>query len=129
MRTRPATLALVTAAIAVSLGLTGCSSGAESTGVAQQELRNDAVQELAAAQGATLLPVAGEVDQLTRARQRAVLALDTARSAAVDQQLAAYDALAKAIEAAPTAAAVRAAVAEADLPVGRSAGTDDVLAG
>jgi hypothetical protein len=129
MRTRPAALALVTAAVAVSLGLTGCSSGAGTSEAAQQQLRNDAVQELAAAQGATLLPVAGEVDQLTRAKQRAVLAMDVARSAAVDQQLAAYDALADAIEAAPTAAAVRAAVAEAGLPVDRSAGADDVLAG
>jgi hypothetical protein len=128
MRTRPAALVLA-AAIAVSLGLTGCSSGAGAGEVAQQELRNDAVQELAAAQGATLLPLAGEVDQLTRAKQRAELALDTARSAAVDQQLAAYDALVEAIEAAPTAAAVRAAVAEADLPVDRTAGGDDVLAG
>ena len=129
MRTRPAALVLATAAIAVSLGLTGCSSGAGSSGVAQQELRNDAVQDLAAAQGATLLPVAGEVDQLTRAKQRAVLAMDSARSAAVDEQLAAYDALAAAIEAAPTAAAVRAAVAQAGLSVDRSAGADDVLAG
>ena len=129
MRTRPAVLALATAAVAVSLGLTGCSSGAASTAAAQQEVRNDVVQELSAAQGATLVPVAGEVDQLTRAQQRAVLAMDAARTADVDQQLAAYDALAAAIESAPTAAAVRAAVAEAGLEVDRSAGSHDVLAG
>ena len=129
MRTRPAALVLATAAMAVSLGLTGCSSGAGSSDAAQQDLRNDAVQELAAAQGATLVPVAGEVDLLTRAKQRAVLALDAARIAAVDQQLADYDALAAEIEAAPTAAAVHAAVAEAGLEVDRSAGADDVLAG
>ena len=129
MRTRPAALVLATAAIAATLGLTGCSSGAGAGDAARQDLRNDAVQELAAAQGATLVPVAGELDQLTRAKQRAELARDTARSAAVDQQLAAYDALAEAIEVAPTAAAVRAAVAEAGLPVDRTAGGDDVLAG
>ena len=129
MRTRPAALVLATAAVAVSLGLTGCSSGAASSAAAQQELRNDAVQELAAAQGAVLVPVAGEVDQLTRARQRAVLALDEARRADADQQLAAYDALATAIATAPTPAAVHAAVVEAGLEVDRSAGSDDVLAG
>ena len=129
MRTRPAALALATAAVAVSLGLTGCSSGAASTAAAEQEVRNDVVQELSAAQGAVLVPVAGELDQLTRAKQRAVLAMDAARTADIDQQLAAYDALATAIEAAPTVAAVRAAVAEAGLEVDRSAGSDDVLAG
>ena len=129
MRTRPAALVLATAAMAVSLGLTGCSSGAGSSDAAQQDLRNDAVQELAAAQGATLVPVAGEVDLLTRAKQRAVLALDAARIAAVDQQLADYDALAEEIEAAPTAAAVHAAVAQAGLEVGRPTSGDDVLAG
>ena len=129
MRTRPAALVLATAAVAVSLGLTGCSSGAASSAAAQQELRNDAVQELAAAQGAVLVPVAGEVDQLTRARQRAVLALDEARRADADQQLAAYDALATAIATAPTPAAVHAAVVEAGLEVDRNAGSDDVLAG
>ena len=129
MRTRPAALVLATAAVAISLGVTGCSSGAGSSDAAQQELRNDAAQELAAVQGATLLPVAGELDQLTRAKQRAELAMDAARSAAVGEQLAAYDALAQAIEAAPTAAAVRAAVAEAGLEVARPAGGDDVLVG
>ena len=129
MRTRPAALVLATAAVTISLGLTGCSSGAGSSDAAQQELRNDAAQELAAVQGATLLPVAGELDQLTRAKQRAELAMDAARSAAVGEQLAAYDALAEAIEAAPTAAAVRAAVAEAGLEVARPAGGDDVLVG
>jgi len=129
MRTRPAALVLATAAVVVSLGLTGCSSGTDTSAAAQQEARNDAAQQLAAAQGAVLVPVASEVEQLTRARQRAVLALDAARSAGVDQQLAAYDALAAAIETAPTAAAVRAAVAEAGLEVDRSAGSDDVLAG
>ena len=129
MRTRPAALVLATAAVAISLGLTGCSSGAGSSDAAQQELRNDAAQELAAVQGATLLPVAGELDQLTRAKQRAELAMDAARSAAVGEQLAAYDALTEAIEAAPTAAAVRAAVAEAGLEVARPAGGDDVLVG
>ena len=129
MRTRPAALVLATAAVAVSLGLTGCSSGAGSSALAQQGVRNDAAQELAAAQGATLVPVAAQVDQLTREKQRAVLALDTARSADVDQQIAAYSALAVAIEAAPTPAAVHAAVAQAGLEVDRSAGSDDVLVG
>ena len=129
MRTRPAALVLATAAVAVSLGLTGCSSGADTSAAAQQEMRNDAVQQLAAAQGAVLVPVAGEIDQLTREKQRAELVLDTARSADVDRQLAAYDALAAAIESAPTPAAVRAAVTQAGLTVDRSAGADDVLAG
>jgi hypothetical protein len=129
MHTRPAALVLAAAAIAVSLGLTGCSSGADTSAAAQQDARNDAVQQLAAAQGAVLVPVAGEVDQLTREKQRAELALDAARSADVDQQLAAYDALAAAIENAPTPAAVRAAVTQAGLEVDRSAGADDVLAG
>ena len=129
MRTRPAALVLATAAVAVSLGLTGCSSGADTSAAAQQDVRNDAVQQLAAAQGAVLVPVAGEVDQLTREKHRAVLALDAARSAAVDQQLAAYDALAAQVEAAPTVAAVRAAVADAGLEVARPSGGDDVLAG
>ena len=129
MRTRPAALVLATAAVAVSLGLTGCSSGAASSAAAQQELRNDAVQDLAAAQGAVLVPVAGEVDQLTRARQRAVLAMDEARRADADQQLAAYDALATAIAAARTPEAVHAAVVRAGLEVDRGNGTDDVLAG
>ena len=129
MRTRPAVLALATAAVAVSLGLTGCSSGAASAAATAQDVRNDVVQELSAAQGATLLPVATEVEQLARAKQRAELAMDAARSADVDQQIAAYDALAAAIEAAPTAAAVRAAVTDAGLELDRSAGTDDVLAG
>ena len=129
MRTRPAALVLATAAVAVSLGLTGCSSGAGTSAAAQQDVRNDAVQQLAAAQGAVLVPVAGEVDQLTREKQRAVLALDAARSAAVDRQLAAYDALAAQVEAAPTVAAVRAAVADAGLEVARPSGGDDVLAG
>ncbi|MFQ1000460.1 hypothetical protein [Modestobacter sp. SSW1-42] len=129
MRTRPAALALVTAAVAVSLGLTGCSSGDASAAATAQDVRNDAVQELAAAQGATLLPVSSEVEQLTRAKQRAVLAMDAVRSADVDQRIAAYDALATAIEAAPTAAAVRAAVADAGLEVDRGAGSDDVLVG
>ena len=129
MRTRPAALVLATAAVAVSLGLTGGSSGAGTSAAAQQDVRNDAVQQLAAAQGAVLVPVAGEVDQLTREKQRAVLALDAARSAAVDQQLAAYDALAAQVEAAPTVAAVRAAVADAGLEVARPSGGDDVLAG
>ncbi|MCZ2830449.1 hypothetical protein O2W14_16550 [Modestobacter sp. VKM Ac-2986] len=129
MRTRPAALVLATAAAALSLGLTGCSSGDAAEAAAAQEGRNDAVQELSAAQGATLLPVVTEVEQLTRARQRAVLALDAAGTADVDQRIAAYDALADAIEDAPTAAAVRAAVADAGLELDRSAGTDDVLAG
>ena len=129
MRTRPAALVLAAAAVAVSLGLTGCSSGDASAAASAQELRNDVVQELSAAQGATLVPVAAEVDQLTRAKQRAVLAMDAARSADVSAQIAAFDALAAAIEAAPTAAAVRAAVAEAGLPVERSTGSDDVLVG
>jgi hypothetical protein len=129
MRTRPTALALVTAAVALSLGLTGCSSGADSSAIAQQEVRNDALQELTAAQGAVLVPVASEVDLLTREKQRAVLALDAARSTDADQQLAAYEALAAAIEAAPTPAAVHAAVTQAGLVVDRSAGTDDVLAG
>jgi hypothetical protein len=129
MRTRPAALVLATAAVAVSLGLTGCSSGADASAAAQQDARNDAAQQLAAAQGAVLVPVAGEVDQLTRQKQRAELALDAARSADVDQQLAAYGALAAAVESAPTAAAVRAAVTQAGLTVDRSAGVDDVLAG
>jgi hypothetical protein len=129
MRTRPAALVFVTAAVAVSLGLTGCSSGSNTSAAAQQDIRNDAVQQLAAVQGAVLVPVAGEVDQLTREKQRAEVALDAARSADVDQQLAAYDALASAIESAPTPAAVRAAVTQAGLTVDRSAGVDDVLAG
>jgi hypothetical protein len=129
MRTRPAALVLATAAIAVSLGLTGCSSGADTSAAAQQDARNDVVQQLTATQGAVLVPVAGEVDQLTRQKQRAELALDAARSADVDQQLAAYEALASAVESAPTAAAVRAAVTQAGLTVDRSAGADDVLAG
>ncbi|QXG75212.1 hypothetical protein KUM42_15400 [Modestobacter sp. L9-4] len=129
MRTRPAALVLATAAIAVSLGLTGCSSGADTSAAAQQDARNDAVQQLTAAQGAVLVPVAGEVDQLTRQKQRAELALNAARSADVDQQLAAYEALASAIKSAPTAAAVWAAVTQAGLTVDRSAGADDVLAG
>ena len=129
MRTRPAALALVTAAVALSLGLTGCSSGVDSSALAQQEVRNDALQELTAAQGAVLVPVASEVDLLTREKQRAVLARDAARSTDADQQMAAYEALAAAIEAAPTPAAVHAAVAQAGLVVDRSAGTDDVRAG
>jgi len=129
MRTRPAALVLATAAIAVSLGLTGCSSGNASAAAAEQELRNDAVQELSAAQGATLVPVASEVDRLTRAKQRAVLAMDVARSADIAQQIAALGALAAAIEAAPTAAAVRDAVAEAGLQQDRSTGSGDVLVG
>jgi hypothetical protein len=128
MRTRPAALILV-AAFAVSLGLTGCSSGADASTASQQDVRNDAVQQLAAAQGAVLMPVSGEVEQLTREKRRAALALDAVRSADVDRQLAAYDALAAAIESAPTPAAVRAAVTQAGLTVDRSAGVDDVLAG
>jgi hypothetical protein len=113
----------------VSLGLTGCSSGADTSVAGRQDARNDAIQQLAAAQGAVLVPVAGEVDQLTREKQRAALALDALHSADVDRQLAAYDALAAAVESAPTAAAVRAAVTQAGLRVDRSAGADDVLAG
>jgi hypothetical protein len=113
----------------VSLGLTGCSSGADTSAAGRQDARNDAIQQLAAAQGAVLMPVAGEVDQLTREKQRAALALDAVHSADVDQQLAAYEALAAAIESAPTPAAVRAAVTQAGLTVDRSAGVDDVLAG
>ena len=128
MRTRPAAFVLATAA-ALTLGLTGCTAGAASPDVAPQALRNDAAQELAAAQGAVLVPVSGEVDQLTRARQRAVLARDVVRSAAAEQQLAAYDALTAAVEAAATPAAVRAAVAQSGLEVDRPAGGDDVLAG
>jgi hypothetical protein len=126
MRTRPAALVLAAAA-AVSLGLTGCSSGADPSAAAQQDVRNDAVQQLAAAQGAVLVPVAGEVDRLTRAQQRAVLAVDAGRSADVAQQIAAYDALAGAIKAAPTVDAVRAAVAQAGLPIDREATSVDVL--
>ncbi|GAB4081748.1 hypothetical protein GCU67_12925 [Modestobacter muralis] len=129
MRTRPAALVLATAAVAVSLGLTGCSSGEAAAAAAAQEQRNDAVQELSAAQGATLVPVAAEIDQLSRAEQRAVLAMDTARSADVAEQIAAYEALAAAIDAAPTAAAVRAAVAKAGLEVDRTTGSEDVLVG
>jgi hypothetical protein len=129
MRTRPAALVLAAVAVGVSLGLTGCSSGEGPGTVAQQEVRNDAVQELAAAQGATLGPVATQVDLLTRARQRATLALDAARSADVDRQLASYDALATAIEAAPTADAVRAAVARAGLEVDGGGASGDVLVG
>jgi hypothetical protein len=126
MRTRPAALVLATAA-AVSLGLTGCSSGADPSAAAQQDVRNDAVQQLAAAQGAVLVPVAGEVDRLARAEQRAVLAVDAVRSGDVAQQIAAYDALATAIKAAPTVDAVRAAVAQAGLPIDREATFVDVL--
>jgi hypothetical protein len=129
MRTRPAALVLVTAALAVSLGLTGCSSGADSAAADRQDARNDAVQELSAAQGAALVPVATQVDLLTREEQRAVLALDAARRADVDQQLAAYEALATEIEGAPTAAAVHAAVAQAGLEADRGTGSDEVLAG
>jgi hypothetical protein len=129
MRTRPAALVLVTAAAALSLGLTGCSSGDAAEAAAAQEGRNDAVQELSAVQGATLVPVAGELDQLKRAEQRAVLAMDAARTADVSAQIAAYDALVAAIETAPTAAAVRAAVAEAGLQTDRTTGSDDVLVG
>jgi len=125
MRTRPA--ALVLAAAAVSLGLTRCSSGADPSAAAQQDVRNDAVQQLAAAPGAVLVPVAGEVDRLTWAEQRAMLAVDAARSADVAQQIAAYDALATAIKAAPTVDAVRAAVAQAGLPIDRETASVAVL--
>jgi len=106
---------VITAALATSLGLAGCSSGAtaSSASPAPQELRNDAAQDLAAARQATLAPLATELELLTRARQRA--RLTDAPAAGVDEQIAAYSSLAAAIEAAPTADSVRSLVASAGL--------------
>jgi hypothetical protein len=122
MRARLVRTVLATAAVALSLGLAGCSSG--ESAAAAQDRRNDAVAELSAARQATLVPVATRVELLDRAERRAQLAGNPVRAAEVDEQLTAYRDLATAIEAAPTADAVGTAVAAAGLSLGAYAAED-----
>jgi hypothetical protein len=117
MRSRLARTALATAALAVTLGVAGCATGATSgsASVAPQELRNDAAQSLADARQATLVPVGTQLELLDRAALRARLAGDSDAAAEVSGQIAAYTSLATAIEAAPTADSVRTLVDQAQL--------------
>ncbi|MEU2351183.1 hypothetical protein [Modestobacter sp. NPDC049651] len=104
MRTR---LLLVTAVTGLALGLTGCASGGDAA--SGQEARNAAAQQLAAAQRATLVPVAARIEALGRSGE------ETA-------ELDAYRALARSVAAAGSASDVRALVAGSGLALGRSAG-------
>ena len=107
MRARSTRLLLVTAAAGLILGLAGCSSGDGS--VAPQQARNDAAQQLAAAQRATLEPVASRIEVLSRRQPGS-------------DELAAYEALARSVAAAPSAGAVQELVDRSGLDLGRSAG-------
>jgi hypothetical protein len=117
MRSRLVRTAVATAALAATLGLAGCASGAPSgsASVAPQELRNDAARDLADARQATLVPVGTQLELLDRAALRARLAGDQAAAADVSGQIAVYSSLATAIEAAPTADSVRTLVDQAHL--------------
>ena len=114
MRTRSPRLLLVVAAAGLTLGLAGCSSGDGQ--VSAQQARNDAAEQLAAAQRATLVPVASRIDALARQQQGGTGA----------GELDAYRALARSVEAAHSAGAVHELVDRSGLDLGRSAG--DVLA-
>jgi predicted small secreted protein len=118
MRTRLVPTALATTAVALSLGLAGCSNTAAPDA---QALRNDAAHELAAARQATLTLLTTQLDLLHRAELRARLAADQAKAHDVDQQIAAYTALAAAIQAAPTADSVRSVVDQAGIDLGGAA--------
>jgi len=104
MRARLVRTALVTATLAGALGLTACTSTSAPDAQAQ---RNDAVQELDAARQAALLPLGTQLQLLDRAELRAQLAGDAAQAGAAAATIASYQDLAAAIEAAPSAAAVR----------------------
>ena len=108
------------AALSTAFGLAGCTAGDEAgtaTAPATQAARNDAAHDLAAAQRATLVPVATQLEVLDREQQRAELAGTTA-STDVEQRIAAYRELADSIEAAPSAETVRTLVDRAGLQLG-----------
>lgn len=110
---------LAAAALAASFGLAGCTAGDDGTAAAPatQAVRNDAAHDLAAAQRATLVPVAVQLEVLDREQQRAELAGATATTD-VEQRIAAYRELADSIEAAPSAETVRTLVDRAGLQLG-----------
>jgi len=110
---------VATVALAGTLALAGCSS-ADGGSVAPQQQRNEAIEELADARQAVLAPVATRLELLARADQRAQLAGESGD--AVQQQIAAYSALAAAVEAAPSAETVRTLVDQAGLDVGEGNG-------
>ncbi|MBB3676309.1 hypothetical protein [Modestobacter versicolor] len=120
MRTTLVRVTLAGTALALSLGLAGCSGG--SAAPSAQAQRNDAAQQLAEARQATLVPVAAQLELLQRAEQRAELAGTPV--ADVEAALATYRDLAAAIEAAPTAGAVRTLVDRSGVDLDGSPVTD-----
>ncbi|MGY1855385.1 hypothetical protein [Modestobacter sp. SYSU DS0290] len=113
MRTPSLRTALVLVAATVTLA--GCSStGAPAGG---QLDRNQGAAELAVAQRAALTPLAVQVELLSRAEQRAVLAGDAASAREVQAQLAAYRELAAAVDGADDPAEVHGVVDRAGLPL------------
>lgn len=107
MRATLVRTALATATLAGALGLTACTTSSAPDAQAQ---RNDAVQELHAARQAALLPLGTQLELLDRAELRAQLAGDQAQAGDTASTIAGYQELAAAIEAAPSAATVRALV-------------------
>ena len=110
MRARLIRTVLVTSALAGTLGLTACTTGAAPDA---QEQRNDAAQDLGAARQAALLPLGTRIELLDRAQLRARLSGDGAQAGDTAATIAGYRDLAAAISAAPTADEVRALVTRA----------------
>ncbi|WP_299954094.1 hypothetical protein [uncultured Modestobacter sp.] len=116
MAARLVRTAVAAAVLAGTLGLSACGStdaDAEASPAATQLARNDHAHDLAAAQRATLVPVATRLELLEREKQRALLA--GAAAADVDQRIAVHRDLAASIEAAPSAETVRVLVDESGL--------------
>lgn len=114
MPARLARTALAAAVLAGTLGLSACgSSGTDVSPAAAQQARNDHAHDLAAAQRATLVPVATRLELLEREKQRALLA--GAAVTDVEQRIGAHRDLAESIAAAPSAETVRVLVDEAGL--------------
>jgi hypothetical protein len=119
MPSRLVRITLATTAAALTLGLAGCSDGASAVDAADaQQVRNQAVEELAAARQATLIPVATQIDLLQRAEFRARLAEDAGQAKALGEQVAEYTSLATAIRSASTPEAVHSLIEQTGLDLG-----------
>ncbi|WP_222195975.1 hypothetical protein [Modestobacter italicus] len=119
MAARLVRTALAAAVLTGTFGLSACGATDADAGASAAETqlaRNDHAHDLAAAQRATLVPVATRLELLEREKQRALLA--GAAVTDVEQRIGVHRDLAASIESAPSAEVVRVLVDESGLELG-----------